>query len=175
MGAPTSAILAEIFIQYLEDNDIISILQRHHIVDYYQYVDNILIIYNEDYTNIDDILKEFNSIHPNSQYTTEKQINNKLNYLDITTKNTHNIFTPSTYRKTTTTDLIIYNDSCHPIEHKNLVIRYVINRMNTYPISTESKHRKLQLIKTILQNNKYPSQTCLNSRKQNKNMTKTKN
>jgi hypothetical protein len=54
MGAPTSAILAEIFIQHLEHNDIIKILQKHHIIDYYRYVDGILIIYNEDHTNIED-------------------------------------------------------------------------------------------------------------------------
>jgi nucleoside-specific outer membrane channel protein Tsx len=44
-GAPISAILDEIleFMQYLEDN----------IIDYYRYVDDILFIYNEDCTNID--------------------------------------------------------------------------------------------------------------------------
>jgi hypothetical protein len=67
MGAPTSAILAETFIQYLEQNNIINILQKHHIMDYCRYVDDILIIYNEDHTNIDDTLNEFNVIHPNIQ------------------------------------------------------------------------------------------------------------
>jgi hypothetical protein len=59
MGAPTSAILAEIFIQYVEHNHIINILQRHHIIHYYRYVDDILIVYNEDCTNIEDMLKKF--------------------------------------------------------------------------------------------------------------------
>jgi hypothetical protein len=57
MGAPTSAILVEIFIQHLEHNDIIRILRKHHIIDYYRYVDDILIINNEDHTNIEDTLK----------------------------------------------------------------------------------------------------------------------
>jgi hypothetical protein len=64
----------------------------------------------------------------------------------------------------------MHNDSCHPIEYKNSAVRYLINRMNTYPISTERKHCKLQLIKTILQNNKYPPQTYLNTTKQSKNI-----
>jgi hypothetical protein len=59
MGAPTSAILVEILIQYIEHRNIINILQRHHITDYCKYVDEILIVYNEDCTNIDDT---FNSI-----------------------------------------------------------------------------------------------------------------
>jgi hypothetical protein len=67
MGAPISAILAEIFIQYIEHNHIINILQIHHTIEYYIYLDDILIVYNEDFTNIDDTLKEFNSIHPQYQ------------------------------------------------------------------------------------------------------------
>jgi hypothetical protein len=37
---------------------------------------------------------QYRPLHPNIQYTTEKQINNKLNYLDITIENT--IYSPST-------------------------------------------------------------------------------
>jgi hypothetical protein len=69
MGAPTSAILAEVFMQHYEHNYIINILQKHNIIDYYRYVDDILIIYNEDNTNIDNTLIEFNTKHPNIQYT----------------------------------------------------------------------------------------------------------
>jgi hypothetical protein len=65
------------------------------------------------------------------------------NYLDITIENTNNTFTFSIYRKPTTTDLIIHNDSCHPTEHKHSAIRCMINRMNTYPISTERKHNSI--------------------------------
>jgi hypothetical protein len=69
MGAPTSAILPEIFIQYLEHNSILKVLQKHNIVDYYRYIDDILIIYNEKHTNINNTLNDFNKIHPNIQYT----------------------------------------------------------------------------------------------------------
>jgi hypothetical protein len=75
MGAPTSALLAEMFIQYLEHNYIISILNKHHIIDYYSYVDDILNIYNEGHTDTDDTITEFN-IHHNIKYTIEKQENN---------------------------------------------------------------------------------------------------
>jgi hypothetical protein len=102
----------------------------------------------------------------------EKQIDNKLNYLDITIENTNNTFTFSIYRKSTTTDLITHNESCHPTENKYSAIRHLTNRMNTYPISTESKHSELQLIKTVLHNNNYPSQTRSHTKaKQNKKTT----
>jgi hypothetical protein len=38
MGAPTSPILAEIYMQYLEHNDIYDILVHHHIVAYFRYM-----------------------------------------------------------------------------------------------------------------------------------------
>jgi hypothetical protein len=47
MGAPTPAILAETFIQYLEHTKIIKILDKYQILDYYTYVDDILIVYNK--------------------------------------------------------------------------------------------------------------------------------
>jgi hypothetical protein len=65
MGAPTSALFAEIFIQHIEHNHIISTLTQHNILDYHRYVNGILIIYNEDHTDIENTLKEFNSIRRN--------------------------------------------------------------------------------------------------------------
>jgi hypothetical protein len=169
MGAPTSAILAEIFIQHLEHDDILKILQKHHILDYYRYVDEILIIYHENYTDINDTLNDFISIHPNIQYTTETQTKNKLNYLNIFIENTNNTFTFNIYKKPTTTDLIIHNDSCHPTEHKHLAIRYMINRINTYPISIENKHKETQFLNTILRNNGYPPQIHIHNKRQTTN------
>jgi hypothetical protein len=43
MGAPTSAILAQVCIQYLEHITVIDILKKFQIIDYHRYVDNILI------------------------------------------------------------------------------------------------------------------------------------
>jgi hypothetical protein len=44
MGAPTLATLAKIFMQHQEHNYISKILQKHHVIDYYRYVDNMLIV-----------------------------------------------------------------------------------------------------------------------------------
>jgi hypothetical protein len=63
-----------------------------------------------------------------------------LNYLDLTITNKHNKLAFGNYRKPTNTDLIIPNNSCHPHEHKKSAIRYLINRMITYPITQENKN-----------------------------------
>jgi nucleoside-specific outer membrane channel protein Tsx len=83
MGAPTSSTLAEIFIQHLEHTIIYKILQKHQIVDYYRYIDDILIICNEHHTNIDNTSDEFNKIHPKIKFTIEKENQDEINYLDI--------------------------------------------------------------------------------------------
>jgi hypothetical protein len=155
MGAPTSPLLAEIFIKHLEQTKIINILKTYHIIDYCRYVDDILIVYNKDITNIENTLIDFNSIHPNMQFTIEKETQNSLNYLDLTITNEHNKLTFSIFIKPTSTDLIIHNDSCLPQEHKYAAINYFTNRMNTYPITESSKNHEQQQIKTILHNNNY--------------------
>jgi hypothetical protein len=80
MGAPTSAMLAEVFIHYLEHTRIIDILKEFQITDYHRYVDDILIIYNTHTTNIDNTLEEFNKIHPEIKFTMEKEENDKINF-----------------------------------------------------------------------------------------------
>jgi hypothetical protein len=168
IGAPISAILSEIFLQYLENNNIIKTHQKHKIVDYHRYVDDILIVYNEKNTNINDTLTDLNKIHTNIQYIIETQINNKLNYLDITIENMNNTLTFDIYKKTTATDLIIHNNSCHPTEHKHAAIRYMTNKLNKYPISTNNKHKETQLINIILHTNGYPPQTLIHIPNTNK-------
>jgi hypothetical protein len=79
IGAPTSSIFAEIFVQCLEHNYIIKILQKHHVMDYYRYADDVLIVYNDEHTNIQDTLQDFSntSIHPNIQDTYPISIEHK--------------------------------------------------------------------------------------------------
>jgi hypothetical protein len=108
MGAPTSAIIAETFI-HLEHNELIKILNKHQIIDYHRYVDDILILYNEN-----------NTMHPKIKFTMETEKHNTLNYLDLTITNKNNKLTFAIYRKPTNTYLIIHNDSCHPHEHKKV-------------------------------------------------------
>ena len=56
MGAATTSILSEVYLQYIEHTEIYNILQQHNIVGYFKYVDDILIVYNDKNTNIQIIL-----------------------------------------------------------------------------------------------------------------------
>jgi hypothetical protein len=70
-----------------------------------------------------------------NQETDTDTKNKTIRFLDIEIhrKNTELQFL--IHRKTTQTDIIIPNTSCHPHEHKLTSINYLINRVHTYPMT----------------------------------------
>jgi hypothetical protein len=62
MGAPASALLVETFSQYMEYHKICTVLHTNHITGYYTYIDDILIIYNINNTDIDKTFADFNNV-----------------------------------------------------------------------------------------------------------------
>ena len=175
MGSPTSSIFSEIYLQYTENPAVYDTLLHNKIMGYFRYVDDILIIYDRTTTDIDKVLESFSKLMPTMKFTMEREINNRINFLDITIIKEHNKLTFDIYRKPTATNSIIPYDSCHPTEHKLAAIRYLTNRMNTYHLNTANKEKERNIIKHILQKNKYDignEYTPKKPRKQNTNWTK---
>jgi len=71
MCSPASSILSEVYIQDMEGTTIPMILSKHNIKRYYRSVDDILIVYTDNTTNIHTVLDEFNSISPKLDFTLE--------------------------------------------------------------------------------------------------------
>ena len=65
MGAPTLGLTAKFFLQNLENTHLAHLTEKHKITGYFWYADDILLIYDPDHTNIQDITDDFNSLHPN--------------------------------------------------------------------------------------------------------------
>jgi hypothetical protein len=84
MGAPSSGIISKDFLQHFEQSHLPHLAPKHKLVKYLRYVDDVLLIYDAQHTDIHTILDDFNSIHPNLQFIKETEQNNKLPYLDIT-------------------------------------------------------------------------------------------
>jgi hypothetical protein len=112
-------------------------------------VEDILIIYSSECINIHNTLQELNTVHPKLKFTLETETRNKINYLDIIINKQHDKLKFGIYRKPTTTDTIIHNNSCHPNEHKISAINYLINRMNTYQLTPENKALENVIINEI--------------------------
>jgi hypothetical protein len=73
MGAPSSGLIAEIFLQHMEHSHLPHLTYKHKIVNYCRYVDDILLIMDSNHSNKQDILDDFNSLHPRLQFTAETE------------------------------------------------------------------------------------------------------
>jgi hypothetical protein len=114
MGAPTSSLFSKIYLQFIEVTKIIHILLQHHIVGYFHYIDDVLIAYKQNLTDIHDVLACFDNKMPSMKFNIEEETNNKINFLDITITKNENRVSFSIYRKSTTTGTIIPNNSRYP-------------------------------------------------------------
>jgi len=57
--------------------------------------------------------------------------------------------------KPTTTDTIIPNDSCRPLEQKFAAIRYFASRIHTYNLNHLQEQKEIDIVKQLINNNKY--------------------
>ena len=156
MGAPSSGILSEIFLQHAEQSHLPLLSQKHKLQNYFRYVDDILLIYDSTHTDIEAILEDFNSIHPKLTFTEETEQNNTLNFLDITIHKTPPHLKFSVYRKPTFTDTLIPYTSNHPTQHKYSAVRFLYNRLRQYQLDEEEYKRESNIIYDILLNNSFP-------------------
>jgi len=58
------------------------------ILNYFIYVEEILLIFYSKHTNIQTVLTNFNSIHPNLHFTAETGQNNTIRFIDISIQKT---------------------------------------------------------------------------------------
>jgi hypothetical protein len=73
MGAPASSWFSETYtyLQYMENTNIVDAFLQRNVIGYFRYVDDILIVYNTDKTNIHDVLNSFNNTMPTINFTIE--------------------------------------------------------------------------------------------------------
>jgi hypothetical protein len=155
MGAPSSAILSAIYLQYLEHTKIIKTLTQHGVIGYFRYVNDILIVYDENSTDIQELHRSFNNLAPTIKFALETETNGGINFLDISIQNASYMLAFNIHWKPTATDVIIPKDSCHPPEQKHAAIRNMINRMNSYKLNDASKQHEQQIIEQIIADNGY--------------------
>ena len=72
-GPPSSPVLSEIYLQFIENTKIYDILRHSKVEGYFRYVDDILLVYIDNLTNIEEILSLFNNITPGLTFTLEQE------------------------------------------------------------------------------------------------------
>jgi hypothetical protein len=117
MGAPSSSLIAEMFLQHVEHTYLAHLSTRLKIVYYCRYVDDILIIFDTRHASLPYILGEFKNLHPKLQFSAEGEVDGKLNFLDVTIDRLEYGLKFAIHKKPTATDSIIPYDSNHPPAH----------------------------------------------------------
>jgi hypothetical protein len=173
MRAPSFSIISEIFLQSMEQNHLPTIAKKHNLTNYFRYVDDILIVYDTQQTDLTSLLADFISLHPKLLFTKENEQNNQLNYLDITIHRQQTKIKISIYRKPTYTDSIIPFTSNHPTQQKYAAIRFLQNRLNAYNLQTDEIRKEENIIRNILYNNAFQLQTQPANKHPTRTQTKT--
>jgi len=120
MRAPSSGLIAEIFLQHIKHSHLTHLTQKHKIINYCIYVYDILIIFDSNHSNILEIINDFNSLQPKLRFTAETEEDYTLNYLDISINRTPTSLNASTFRKPTFTDIITPSHPTTPCKTNTL-------------------------------------------------------
>ena len=108
MGSPISNTIAETFLQHHENTYIKQVLDMQYIQYYTRYVDDILIIYDNNKVTHEHITHQFNQVHNDIKFNLSYETKNIVNFLDLQIKrDTHNLHI-NIYRKPTTTLTLLY-------------------------------------------------------------------
>lgn len=125
---------------------------------WFRYVDDTFVIV-KNINQADDILNYLNKQHNTIKFTMEKEISNKINFLDITIKRKSDLtFETSTYRKPTFTGVMLNWNSLTSIKYKTGLIRCLLDR--SYKICSSEKQKEIEMaqLRLLLLKNNYPIQ-----------------
>lgn len=154
MGSPVSVHIAEIVMQFIENE--INVRLGRKIYFWSRYVDDIFVVSSFD--NFDIIFSTANSVNQAIQFTSEKEINHNLSFLDvsITFNTSSTTFDTTVYRKSTHTGQYLNFSSSSPISYKRNIFKNLLKRANTHCSNNDAYNREIKIIFKDLMNNNYP-------------------
>ena len=151
--------MAEIYLQFLEETHIKQRLEGREILYYKRYVDDILVISDQNRTNEQTIVNQANSIDKLLQFKMSTEENTLTNYLHLSIHRNDNNIHIKIYRKPTCTATTIQFSSNHSYEQNRASFNYYINRMITLPITEQSKQQEWKMVLEIARKNGFPTHT----------------
>ncbi|KAK9874835.1 hypothetical protein WA026_005651 [Henosepilachna vigintioctopunctata] len=127
MGSPLSPVIANSYMEEFEEVAIRnSPLKPTH---WYRYVDDTFVVWSHGQEKLLEFLNHLNSIHPQIQFTMEKEENGQLAFLDVLVKRREDGSLGHTvYRKPTHTDRYLHKMSNHHPKQKRAVLRCLSQR-----------------------------------------------
>ena len=153
MGSPLAPILANLFMGYLEKYWIEK-AQVAKTTFYKRYVDDISAVFESE-LDAETFHPYLKTRHKNIKFTYEKQIENKLSFLDILISNNENLQT-SVFHKKTYTGLLLNYFSFVPNSYKYGLIKTFIDRMYRINSTWTSFDIDLKNLNQVQLKNQYP-------------------
>ena len=120
MGSPLSPVLAQLFMETLEQDHYKKILGPHAII--YRYVDDYILLVPLR-TNLEALRQRLNAVHEAIQLTLEEEVDGRLPVLDILFIRQDNMLLHTVYRKNTNKDDFIHYYSAHAEAVKAKVVK----------------------------------------------------
>ena len=154
MGSPLGPTLANAFLCYFEKiwlNDCPSSFKP---LVYRRYVDDIFVLLTSS-SQLDNLVKFFNSKHHKIKFTSETEKDNTFSFLDILIKR-DNGFITSVYRKPTFSGVFTNFNSFVHFSYKRSLVQTLLHRCYSLCSNVELFHHEVSLLRNILKNNGYP-------------------
>lgn len=158
MGNPLSPILADIVLEKLFYESLNKLDRKPTFIK--KYVDDIILAIPSNYVN--QLKTIFESFDNNIRFTVEYEIENKINFLDITLIRNNNKIITNWFRKTTASGRLLNYLSDHPFKMKNNIVVSLIKRV-LHISDTQFISDNLSKIYKILIDNNYPEKLIENS------------
>ena len=146
IGSPLGPTLANSFLCYHEKRWWDKCPEEFKPVFYRRYMDDIFILFRKE-EHLKLFLNYFNSCHKNVKFTSEKETNNKLSFLDFEISRDKNQFITSVYRKLTFSGVFSHFDSFIFRAYKFNLVSTLIFHCYSISCSMELFHTEIMQLK----------------------------
>ena len=168
MGSPLSPFIADLFMEKLESEILLSTSKRPRI--WKRYVDDTFCIWDNSLSELEDFLNLLNSYDEHIKFTMEIEKNGQLSFLDVMCIKKNLKISTKVYRKPTATYRLIDMNSAHIATHKFSVIDTLVKRALKV-CSDEHLEDELRLLRKIFQANGYPKKIVETKINEHRNRT----
>ena len=155
MGLPLGCSLANLFMCHFESIWLSNCPSSFKPIFYRRYIDDTFLVFRSP-QHVPLFLDYFNKQHPNINFTSEVENNEKLPFLDIDVMRKDNCFETSLYRKPTFTGLTSKFSSFIPVSYKRNLILTLTTRAYHICSNYLQFDREIQFIRKLLHSNGFP-------------------
>ena len=155
MGSPLGPLFANIFMDELENKNFVK-LKNLGVEFWKRYVDDTFVILKSA-SDAKPVLDLLNTLHKNIKFTTEKEKDGKIPFLDILVKRRKDRLYTELYRKPTFTGVYLHWDSLTSRKYKIGLIKCLLNRIWSICSDPETRSLEASRTKSILLRNNYPA------------------